>query len=81
MRFMQGISQKDIDKNEANGYNTKAVRESVGMVDKHVWGACGYAVGVRVPSLAPSPYGIIDTMVPYGVFLLCLIYSENKVFS
>ena len=24
------------------------------MVDKHVWGACGYAVWVRVPSLAPK---------------------------
>ena len=25
---------------------------------------------VRIQSLGPSPYGIIDTMVPYGFFLL-----------
>ena len=36
------------------GYNIGATCESVGMVDKHVWGACGYAVWVRVPSLAPK---------------------------
>lgn len=28
-----------------------------------------------------SPDSDYDTMVPYGVFLLCLIYTENKVFS
>ena len=52
--FARKYSEKVLTNSERRVTIPKHIRESVGMVDKHVWGACGYAVWVRVPSLAPK---------------------------